>query len=122
MTNYFNHLDLNSPDPSNDKRVIFPGGYINPATGAPTGPISYTQVYNQLVAILQALKLDPKRFGWHSPRSSAIVDMLEAGLTDEQVARHTGHRDTTSLHTYAQGTIPSRLKASTSLSLATQKH
>ena len=54
MTNYFNHLDLNSPEPSKDKRVIFPGGYyINPTTGAPTGPISYTQVYNQLVAILQ---------------------------------------------------------------------
>ena len=122
MANYFTLLNLNSSDPSSDYRIIFPGGFVNSITGAPTGHISYTQVYNQLICLLQSLNINPALFGWHSPRSSAVVDMMEGGLTDEQIARHTGHRAISSLHTYAQGTIPSRLKASISLSLAPSKH
>ena len=78
MANYFTLLNLNSSDPSSDYRIIFPGGFVNSITGAPTGHISYTQVvYNQLICLLQSLNINPALFGWHSPRSSAVVDMME---------------------------------------------
>jgi integrase len=96
---------------------VFPGGFVDATTQLPTGPISYTRVYDQLVELLLHLGINPEHFGWHSPRSSAITDMKEAGLSDEAIAAHTGHRDVASLRIYAQGTIPSRLKASQSLSL-----
>jgi integrase len=122
MSNYLSHQGLltcpaNMSKESFHASLVFPGGFVDYHTGVPTGPISYHQVYNQLVELLAFLKLDPHKFGWHSPRSTAITHMQSAGMSDKDIATHTGHHDITSLGSYAQGTIPSRLKASQHLRL-----
>ncbi len=121
MGNYLNHLHILTRPAGTSKEVfntslLFPGGHVD-VHNTPTGPISYRQVYNQLVELLFHLGLDHHKFGWHSPRSSAITDMQSAGMSDKDIAIHTGHHDLSSLGSYAQGTIPSRLRASQTLSL-----
>ena len=103
--------------PAFNSRYVFPGGRADVLTGHPISSISYKSVYEQLKTLLLSMDMDPSKFGWHSPRSSAITDMQTAGMSDEAISRHTGHRDIKSLESYKQGTLSSRLAASGHLSL-----
>jgi integrase len=94
-----------------DTLCIFPGEL----GGA--SHITYRAVYDQLREILTALGLDWRTWGWHSPRSSAITHLQDAGFQDSVIAVHTGHRDPKSLQSYSQGTVESRLRVSEALPL-----
>ena len=100
-----------------EESFIFPGGLSHVATGLPTGHITYHAVYDQLKLLCDHVGLDVSLFGWHSTRTSGVSDLFSAGLAPHDIAAHSGHRSLKSLEVYNQGTLKSRLKASSSLSL-----
>ena len=76
------------------------------------------QVVNDLTKRrLEAVGMNPQRFGGHSLRAGFVTQALRAGATPQEVMRQTGHKNLASVEIYRREHDPLRQNAVTRLGL-----
>jgi len=72
--------------------------------GHPNGkPLLANRITQIVQDAVRGIGLDARLYGAHSLRAGFVTEALEKGANEIAIARHTGHRDLTTLRRYFRG-------------------